>query len=310
MIEIKSVTKPQGQSPFEAMAPARSESATLQERIVLPGKAGSASPELSRSQEFFVAKGHSGPIASPFETVLGRDDRMRILDTDLAPWRMICALRMRGPDGTGAIGTGWFIGPRTLLTAGHCVFSTQFFGGWASSIEVIPGLNGTGDGSRNRPFGSVMSTKFSSVDRWTEKEDADFDIGCIHLDQPLGDEVGWFTLAAFPTEELESFLVNVAGYPADRGRGFEQYHHRNRVVRITDRRLFYEVDTYGGQSGGPVWIHETETGPPIAVGIHAYGVGGTPATLGITANSAPRIIPEVLEKVREWLAQDSQTGGR
>lgn len=308
MIDIKSVTKPQGASPFESMEAARSESATLQDRVVLPGKAGNASQELSRSQEFLVAKGRSGPIASPFETVLGDDDRMRILDTDLAPWRMICALRMQGPGGAGAIGTGWFIGPRTLLTAGHCVFSTQFFGGWASSIEVIPGLNGKGQSPRNRPFDSITSTKFSSVDRWTEHEDADFDIGCIHLDEPLGDKVGWFTLAAFPTEELESFLVNVSGYPADRGRGFEQYHHRNRIVRVTDRRLFYEVDTYGGQSGAPVWVHETETGPPIAVGIHAYGVGGTPATLGITANSAPRIIPEVLEKAREWLAQDSQTG--
>jgi glutamyl endopeptidase len=306
MIEIKSVTKPTP-SPFEAAATARPESATLQEKVLLPGSAGSASQELSRSQEFFVVKGHGGPIASPFETVLGEDERARILDTDLSPWRMICALRMHGPGGAGAIGTGWFVGPRTLLTAGHCVFSNQFFGGWASDIQVIPGLNGIGDGPRNRPFGSLTGTRFSSVDRWTEEEDADFDIGCIHLDQPLGDKVGWFTLAAFPTEQLESFLVNVSGYPTDRGRGFEQYHHRNRIVRVTDRRLFYEVDTYGGQSGAPVWVHETAAGPPIAVGVHAYGTGGTPGSLGITANSAPRIIPEVLDKVREWLALDVST---
>lgn len=307
MIKLKSMTKPQGSSPFESLEATRSESAVFQERIVLQGAAGNASTELSRSEEFLVVKGRSGPITSPFETVLGDDDRKRILDTDLAPWRMICGLRMRGPGGAGAIGTGWFIGPRTLLTAGHCVFSTQFFGGWASTIEVSPGLNGMGDSPRNKPFGSIASTRFSSVDRWTDSEDPDFDIGCIHLDESLGDKVGWFSLAAFPTEELESFLVNVSGYPADRGRGFEQYHHRNRITRVTDRRIFYEVDTFGGQSGAPVWIHDTETGPPIAVGIHAYGVGGTPATLGITANSAPRIIPEVLEKVREWLAQDGQT---
>ena len=91
-----------------------------------------------------VVKGKSGPLLSPFETVIGRDERVRILDTELPPWRMICALRMRGPSGAGAIGTGWFIGPRTVLTPGHCVFSRMFFGGWASTIEVIPGLNGQG----------------------------------------------------------------------------------------------------------------------------------------------------------------------
>jgi glutamyl endopeptidase len=304
MIEIKSVSK---SSPFESVVETRSESATLKERIVIEGNPGSASEEVSRALQDIAVKGRSGPILPPFETVIGVDERVRILDTDLAPWRMICSLHMHGENGPGAIGTGWFIGPKTLLTAGHCVYSSQFFSGWATSIAVIPGLNGSGPGPRARPFGSITSTRFSSVDRWKENEDADFDIGCIHLDDRVGDKTGWFTLAALTSEELAGFLVNVSGYPADRGRGFEQYHHRNRILRVTDRRIFYEVDTYGGQSGAPVWVHETENGPPIAVGIHAYGVGGTPAALGITANSAPRIIPEVLTQVREWLAQDGGT---
>jgi V8-like Glu-specific endopeptidase len=295
MIELKSVTKPS--SPFESQqAP--------QTPPVTRGHSGTATAEVSRSLRHLVVKGKSGPILPPFETVINVDERVRILDTDLAPWRMICALRMRGPTGAGAIGTGWFIGPRTVLTAGHCVFSNYFFSGWASTIEVIPGLNGQGDTSDTRPYGSVSSERFSSIDRWTGQEDPDFDIGCIHLDEPLGDKVGWFAIAALPPERLESFLVNVSGYPADRGAGAEQYHARNRVLRVSERRLFYEVDTYGGQSGAPVWIHEDDDAPPLAVGVHAYGIGGTPTDFGITANSAPRIIPEVLDKLTEWVEQD------
>ncbi len=271
---------------------------------VTKGHAGTATAEVSRSVRHLVAVGKSGPIASPFETVLGVDDRVRILDTDLTPWRMICALRMRGPSGAGAIGTGWFVGPKTLLTAGHCVFSNHFFGGWAKTIEVIPGLNGNAATSAARPYGSATTERLSSVDRWVEKEDPDFDIGCIHLDKPLGETVGWFSVGALPPEQLESFLVNVSGYPGDRGAGAEQYHGRNRVLQVTDRRIFYEVDTYGGQSGAPVWIHEDEGSPPLAVGVHAYGTGGTPAALALTGNSAPRIIPEVLDKIVEWVQQD------
>ncbi|WP_170856969.1 trypsin-like serine peptidase [Geodermatophilus africanus] len=236
--------------------------------------------------------------------MIGRDERVRILDTDLHPWRMICALQMRGPTGAGAIGTGWFIGPKTVVTAGHCVFSNFFFGGWASSVEVVPGLNGQGSDSGARPYGSATSTRFSSVDQWTSTEDPDFDIGCIHLDEALGKRVGWFAVGALPPEYLQGFLLNVSGYPGDRGDGLEQYHGRNRALRVSERRLFYEIDTYGGQSGAPVWIQEDEDSQPVAVGVHAYGVGGTPAALGITANSAPRITPEVLNTFIEWVGQD------
>lgn len=295
MIELKTVSKPV--SAFESSAVV-----SAAERITTTGASGTATSEHSRSLHQIVAKGKSRPISSPFETVIDRDERVQILDTELSPWRMICALRMSGPTGSGAIGTGWFIGPKTVITAGHCVFSNSFFGGWASQIEVIPGLNGSGN--KGRPYGSIVSTRFSSVDRWTEHEDADFDIGCIHLDQAKGTEVGWFAVGALPPDELESYLVNISGYPADRGGGFEQYHNRNRVLRVSERRLFYEVDTYGGQSGAPVWIHEAENAPPLAVGIHAYGTSATPTAFGITANSAPRILPEVLEKLNEWVELD------
>src|SRR5271157_3349706 len=144
MIELKSVSKPViPYERFEAAAPKR----------VTRGRVGSTNPEASRSFKHLVVKGKGGPIRPPFETVIDRDDRVRILDTELAPWRMICALRMQGGSGAGAIGTGWFIGPRTVITAGHCVFSNYFFGGWASTIEVIPGLNGNGSDASARPYG-------------------------------------------------------------------------------------------------------------------------------------------------------------
>lgn len=295
MIELKSVHKPSAAFEMAEVAPAAPDTT--------PAGAGKPTGEDSRSAKLLVATGPREP-APAFESVIGTDERVRIIDTDLLPWRMIAALRMRGPSGAGAIGTGWLIGPKTVLTAGHCVFSTHFFGGWASTIEVIPGLRGAGTDPDLRPYGSVTSEKLSSLDRWTEHEDADFDIGCIHLDEPLGDTVGWFGLASMSPEELTGFSVNVSGYPADRGAGSEQYHAANRILSVTDRRIFYEVDTFGGQSGAPVWIHKEDQSLPIAVGIHAYGTGGTPTTLGVVANSAPRIIPEVFAKLKEWVDED------
>lgn len=291
MDPLRSVSKPR-ESPLASVEPAPSRAQ------ILAGSAGTLAGERSRSLDLLVARGRGDSLLSPLETVIGADERQRILDTELSPWNMICALRLYGPDGGGAVGTGWLIGPRTILTAGHCVFSRAFFGGWANRIEIIPGMNGT-----ERPFGSFVSDRLSSVDRWVQGEEEDFDFGCIHLDEPIGEKIGWFGLGVFAAEELENYLVNVSGYPSDRG-GSEQFHSRNRIVRVSERRIFYEVDTVGGQSGAPVWIHQSEDGPPIAVGIHAYGIGGTPGAWGIKANSAPRIIPEVLAQLREWAETD------
>src|SRR5688572_18710199 len=69
--------------------------------------------------------------------VCGQDDRAEIPNTNDAPWRWICQLLMKFPKGN-YIGTGWLIGPRTVMTAGHCLYVSKA-GGWTQNIEVIPG---------------------------------------------------------------------------------------------------------------------------------------------------------------------------
>ena len=272
------------------------------------GSSGMAPDELSRSLRYLVGVGKSGPMSMTqqlplaMESLIGRDDRQRVTDTELTPWRRICSLQMRGRLGSGVIGTGWLVGPRTVISAGHCVYSEDFFGGWASEITVIPGRNGA-----DEPFGSTISEDFSSTDRWVRERDPDFDIGCIHLNEPIGEAAGWFGIATIPADDLNDHLINVSGYPGDLGNGTELYTHRNRILRITEQRIYYDVDSFAGESGGPAWIVRSNSAAPTVVGIHAYGLSGTPAALGITANSAPRITSDVFEQIEAWVAED---GGR
>ncbi|TVR93804.1 MAG: serine protease [Trueperaceae bacterium] len=298
---IESLTKP------EALLAAEATRAAPPSRRH-EGRLGPGADVRSRSAEVFTVSGRGESIGFAMETVIGTDERKRVPDTDLHPWRKICALRIRGPGGTGAIGTGWFIGPRTVVTAGHCVFSQTFFGGWADAVEVIPGQNRQQNGTLIRPFGSAVGRRMSVLDEWAKSDDRepDFDIGCIHLDEPLGDKTGWFGFASLPPNELAGFMVNISGYPSDRGGGDEQYFASNRILHVGERRVFYDVDTHGGQSGAPVWIQEADDAPPLVVAVHAYGIGATPTSLGIVANSAPRIIPEIYDILEGWLEHDTQ----
>jgi glutamyl endopeptidase len=297
MKAMKSISSPKA---------AATESTAAFEVVETKGSAGSAGKAASSAAEDLLVFGKSDQrlrataVRIGLETVIGVDERVRISDTDKLPWRMIAALRLipRPPFTSSFIGTGWFIGPKTLLTAGHCVHSPSDFGGWIGQIEVSPARNAT-----KFPFGTVTATRFSALEVWQNSSDPDFDIGCIHLDQPLGDTVGYLKIASLSDGDLDNSLVNVSGYPGDRGNGTQQFFHVNRVLRTAARRVYYDVDTYGGQSGSPVWYQERPEDHPVAVAVHAYGVGATAP--GITANSGPRLIPEVVATIQEWIQKDS-----
>jgi len=85
---------------------------------------------------------------------IGVDQRLPITNTMDIPWRRYCALRITFPSGASYRGTGFFIGPRAVATAGHCVYLRNQ-GGWARKIEVIPGNNGS-----KRPFGQAEYLRF------------------------------------------------------------------------------------------------------------------------------------------------------
>lgn len=232
------------------------------------------------------------------ESVIGVDERARVPDTTDDPWRKVCALTIVGTNGAVARGTGWFIGPRTLLTAGHCVYSTVLFGGWAKEILVQPGRD-----SGALPYGSALSTWFLSLADWVATESPDSDVGCIQLDSALGDAVGWFDLDTPSDVESGSTLVTIAGYPVDRDDGNVMYYSSNRLLRSTATQLFYDVDTVGGQSGAPIWVADGASARVI--GIHAYGASGDlDPILGVETNSGRRLTSELLATISGWLREN------
>jgi V8-like Glu-specific endopeptidase len=219
------------------------------------------------------------------EVVIGQDDRIRITNTNAIPWRWICSLLITARDGSRWIGTGWLAGPRLVVTAGHCVFM-RTRGGWARSIEVIPGRNGA-----VRPFGSAISSNFRSVAGWTLSNDRRFDYGAIILppNQAYGNQLGCFGFANLSDASLANLLVNTAGYPGDKPAGTMWWHAR-RITRVEPRVFYYNIDTAGGQSGSAVW--RLINGRRQAVGIHTNGA--------LTGNSATRITQPVYNNLQSW----------
>lgn len=226
------------------------------------------------------------------EAVIGGDDRTRVLNSHEYPWRMIVALRIHMAGSVVQHGTGFLVGPRTVLTAGHCVYEPRY-GGWADRVEVRAGLSGSGE-----PFGTVASTRLSTSLGWIDLQDHRYDYGLLQLDERLGERTGWFALGVLPAAEVYGSTVHVCGYPSDLNAGaWHQWHSGGRTGLVDGQKLYYDADTFGGTSGGPVWVSRGD-GSQVVVGIHAYGTR-LPGALPTPHNSATRIIPPVLEQATQ-----------
>lgn len=239
-----------------------------------------------------IGEASFGPPAAAFgpEAIIGTDDRVRVNNTAAYPWRAIASLAITAADGSAWIGTGWFISPRTLITAGHCVFiknsGVPGRDGWVRKVVVMPGRN-----AGVLPYGQVSSSSFRSVVGWTASGNEEFDYAAIILPTPLGSTTGWFGIGVYPDGEMNGKAVNVAGYPGDKPSGTHWY-GSNKVTSVSPRKVFYAIDTYGGQSGAPVW--RNIGGKRFACAVHAYG--------GATANSGTRINSAVYANLQSWKA--------
>lgn len=226
------------------------------------------------------------------EMVIGADDRVRINDTTKTPWKRICHLRITAANGKAFLGTGFFIGPRTIVTAGHCVYLHNE-GGWAKNIVVTPGRNAAAS-----PFNSFASSNLRSVKGWVNSKNRNYDYGVIILPKTdkVSADIGSFGFGNFSDAALIARKLNTAGYPGDKPSGTMWYHGR-KAKSLTARTITYDIDTAGGQSGSPVWMKKD--GKRIIVGIHTNGAA--------SGNSATRVTKEVFDNLKKWRIEGGTT---
>lgn len=241
------------------------------------------------------------------------DDRRRVLETHEPPFRMICSIVTTRTNSGGAamIGTGFLVGPRTVLTAAHVLFeparSTD-----AAQVRVTPGRDDTGElpGVGHELVGE---SAFRFHPLWRQHRRPEHDLAAIRLSRRLGDTLSWFWLGGRPLAdgEITGRLVHVAGYPdtvstsiigaAQQPRGRHLYFDRNVFAAPQgDAQLAYLADTSVGQSGGPAYIWPDPGGQAHIVtvaGVHCYS--DEPS-----ANLATRINAANHELIREWITAD------
>jgi len=220
------------------------------------------------------------------------DERQRITPTTDFPWRTICKLKAAMPDGSSLDGTCVLIDEFHALTAGECVYNAQY-GGWATSVEIIPGLDGD-----YMPYNRALATQLRAPTGWTVGELTEHNWALITLDRNVGLWTGYMGL--FTTTDLDWYTTvafDVAGYPADLADGNGLYWDADLSRVATEYLHWYYMDTAPGMSGGPVFTQID--GAEYICTIHTSGDDGTGSNHGIRLNQ------ERLDQIASWLAEDT-----
>tara|TARA_B000000565_G_scaffold9882_1_gene7474 strand:- start:813 stop:1514 length:702 start_codon:yes stop_codon:yes gene_type:complete len=181
------------------------------------------------------------------------------------------------------LGTAFLIDSRFAVTAGHCLYSRKkdidgqlpsvVDGRLPENITLDLGLNGT------HSILSVEASNYAFHPNWKEgdrEKASQYDIGIVCFPEGIHqDEQNFFIPTTLDDDRLKGNICRVTGYPSDLDNAMHMYSMKGRITEVEKHHLYYEIDTYGGQSGSPIWrfckdqkVHET-------YGVHAYGMSRT-----------------------------------
>jgi V8-like Glu-specific endopeptidase len=181
-------------------------------------------------------------------SVIGVDDRRVVVPSQNPtadfPFKAIASLEVFWPT-SGAACTAFFVGPRLLATAAHCLYDESL--GFATSVRVIPYRNGA-----TEPFGAQQASEWGISQEYFQSGDSTLDFGIIRMpDTSLSNQTSWMRFASSNGAGLATNVINIAGYPGeDRTR---LYHDSNVVTGLSNLGsnsgfINHTVDTTGGEA--------------------------------------------------------------
>jgi V8-like Glu-specific endopeptidase len=177
-------------------------------------------------------------------------------------------------------GSGTLIGRRHVLTASHVIYDHKE--GFPKGALIAPCLYQE-NGQDIAPYGYFEARTFIVRSEFVDNKDYDYDIGMIVLDPDetgvhAGSYAGWM---GYAVRDLNNKTGNTSGYPGDLFNGRRQYYTsgrmRNKIFDLwqgqfsypSEKRVVYDWDTMGGQSGAGIWIKEGTQ--RYVVGVHSGG---------------------------------------
>ena len=217
------------------------------------------------------------------DVIIGSNDRVQLTESQysLSPYCMICKIEATFGQSVYQ-GTGYLVGPRTVLTAAHVIYDS----GWGTNVTLLFGAHWN---SNNQYVYSSYVTNVTglTMGNYYNTGDTADDWAIIDLGFDIGDTYGWFGLTTVVTTNM---TMTVAGYPGDYNGNM--VYSTGSVSNIETYKFRHYADTAGGESGAPIMPV-----PFMSSGIHHGGYG-------TSYNEACRISTYIVDMIDERIGND------
>lgn len=251
--------------------------------------------------------------------VLPGDNRAAVRNTTTQPSCWVGSLVTSWPDGSTGYGTATLIDDRHLLTCGHNFYDPSN-GLSAQQAVFIPALTRAGTGQRVRPYAArqVLRWKVSddyqsnggpppgadgiSLGRMTQYV-SDYAVARLgeEITTPPGESMmayGWPG-----TTVVEGRACTILGYSGDLDPTASTQYTRAGAVHVdqTEEFVTYQMSTFEGDSGAPVFYQPPDRPYWTIVAVHVSGVRPTPGVPGTGLNFGPALNTSVLDRLAEMM---------
>lgn len=210
-------------------------------------------------------------------TILGRDNRITISNTNQYPFSAIAYMEIWMKCGCQIAGTGFMVDRDKLLTAAHCLIC-QTHNKWAYGITFHFGhRKGKKDFyTYNNTWNAYCGTNFANG------YVSDNDWAVVKLYKNVGDRTGWFGTRSLSDQQVENGYYYISGY-------------KDRILKMDvgklhikdSNEMWMDMDALPGNSGSPIYDSNN-----YAVGIWT--------TYYSNANSAVRLTSSILDYIRQY----------
>lgn len=254
------------------------------------------------NDDVYVSSGSLSHIASSSSiatrSIIGSDTRVQITNTKNWPFLGVAKIYMTYYNVLNQsnkkyytltyVGTGFMEGPNLLVTAGHCVYGDVTSDGnyndnvsnpeFPDIVKVYCGASSSSDISSSYAY--YAEAKIINIDKsYYENTGFDHDWAAVELDRNLGNDTGWY--GKISNWFVDNAEVYSYGYPADKPTA-TMWESRGNLLSKTTYQYSYNFDSYGGQSGSPIFM-VNDYGDVYVCGIHTSG--GTSSNGGTRINS-------------------------